>query len=436
MKIGLEVHVALPTKTKLFCSCSTSAQEPNTAICPICVGFPGSKPMLNKEAVSIALSIANALKCRINNRPSFIRKIYFYPDLPKSYQITQLEGAIGKEGHLECETESKKFTVGIRRIQIEEDPAKMIRSDDYTLLDFNRSGQPLVEIVTEPDITDEEGLKAFVNELRSVLYYLGVDIAKEIKIDLNISLGKSRVEVKNITGIKNLLDAAKYEASRQSKLMEEKKEVAAETRAYNEHKLTTMPLREKESDEEYGFIYEPDLASYSLKGIKSIEPTYARVIADQYSKKYKANANTIKELILFNKRALELIEHAKENYPMPAIINGIEILQKYEKMIVANTVFDKLLKILGTGGYIQDGTIEKLEKNQRIDINKDVIKVEDIDKEISCLINENRALIKDYKKNQKTFNFIVGQVIKKYNINPKYVAERLQALLKEIGEVE
>ena len=211
MKIGLEIHIALPTKSKLFCACSTDAKQPNTAICPICMGFPGSKPMLNKEAVKVALSISNALHCRINQNMSFVRKVYFYPDLPKSYQITQLEGAIGQGGYLPFG--GKK--VGIRRVQIEEDPAKIVREQAYTLLDFNRSGVPLVEVVTDPDMHSQEELWSFLRTLRSMLYYLGIDIDKEVKADLNVSvIGDERVEVKNVTGIKNLIEAAKYEVER------------------------------------------------------------------------------------------------------------------------------------------------------------------------------------------------------------------------------
>ncbi len=146
MKIGLEIHVALPTQSKLFCSCSTSGTEPNTEICPICMGFPGSKPMLNETAVAIAKGISHALHCTVRDEISFVRKVYFYPDLPKSYQITQTDGSIGAVGYLDIEEKR----IHIRRVQIEEDPAKLVREGAMTLIDFNRSGMPLVEIVTEP----------------------------------------------------------------------------------------------------------------------------------------------------------------------------------------------------------------------------------------------------------------------------------------------
>ncbi|MEM0201385.1 MAG: Asp-tRNA(Asn)/Glu-tRNA(Gln) amidotransferase GatCAB subunit B, partial [Candidatus Micrarchaeaceae archaeon] len=210
MKIGLEVHVGLPTNTKLFCRCKAYVTESNTSICPVCTGLPGSKPMLNKKALEISVDIANALNCKITNETSFVRKVYFYPDLPKSFQITQKDLSVGNSGFLKINDK----IIGIRRIQLEEDPAKIIRENNYTLIDYNRSGQPLVEIVTEPDIVSEEELRLFMNELKSILYYLDVDINQDIKADLNISLSDSRVEIKNITGLKNLIDAAKYEIQR------------------------------------------------------------------------------------------------------------------------------------------------------------------------------------------------------------------------------
>ncbi len=227
MKIGLEIHVALPTKTKLFCSCSTEeTDEPNSNVCPICMGFPGSKPKLNEKAVYIAKSISNVLNCKIRDEISFVRKVYFYPDLPKGFQISQLEGSIGYEGYVKISNKE----IRIRRIQIEEDPAKIIRNGDNTLLDFNRSGVPLVEIVTEPDISTEDELREFLHEIRSILYYQGVDINRELKADLNISIVGDRVEVKNVTGIKNLISAAEYEIYRQNKIIEAGGVPAKETR--------------------------------------------------------------------------------------------------------------------------------------------------------------------------------------------------------------
>lgn len=429
MKIGLEIHVGLPTKTKLFCSCKAYVEdEPNTSICPICMGFPGSKPMLNREALSIALSIAKALNCDIKNRLSFVRKVYFYPDLPKSYQITQTEEPVGSAGYISCNAKR----IRIRRVQIEEDPAKIIRKDDYTLLDFNRSGQPLVEVVTEPDITGEGELRLFMNELEGILYYLGIDI-EEIKADLNISLAEQRVEVKNITGVKNLVDAARYEISRQSRLISSRQEIRAETRSYDQASMSTVASREKESEEEYGFLYDPDLTFYSTANIKTREITYPSRIAAEYAKRYGANANTLGGLISFSSDALRLINSAKERHEMKTIINSIELLKRYDKLGIKEDAFEKLLSLLKREAHVDKATIEKLERNERIDINKEVSE-EDIDREILSLIKENSGLLKEYKKNSRVFNFIVGKVMKKRRANPKYIAERLRYLLGRMGD--
>ncbi len=425
MKIGLEVHVALPTKTKLFCSCSTEASEPNTSICPICMGLPGAKPMLNEKALEVGASIAKALNCKTQDTTSFVRKVYFYPDLPKSFQITQTEDAIGREGYLGID--SKK--VGIRRIQLEEDPAKIIREEDYTLLDFNRSGVPLVEIVTEPDISSEEELREFLTELKSILYYLGVDIEKEFKVDLNISLGRNRVEIKNITGVKNIIDAERYEVERQGKLLKAGQEIAAETRSYNEAKMSTEASREKESEEEYGFIYEPDLTTYSTKGIELAKPVFASRLAGEYAARYNVSAKTLKELVLFNKDALSMIEHAKEKHDMKSIIASVELLSKYNMLDMKKERLERLLLAVEKGVYPDKETLSKLYKGEQVEAAGDAVDNKTIDKEIREVIKKNPSILEEYKKNPKAANFIVGQITKKYKVHPRMVSERLNEIL-------
>ncbi len=427
MKIGLEVHVALQTDTKLFCRCRNDAAEVNTAICPTCMGFPGSKPVLNGSALSIALGIAKALNCKTREKISFIRKVYFYPDLPKSYQITQLDEPMGYDGWVEY----GKRKVGIRRVQLEEDPARIIREEEYTLIDFNRSGVPLVEIVTEPEIVDPEDLRSFLFELESILYYLGIDIEKELKIDLNISLGRNRVEVKNVTGIRNLVDAARHEMERQKALLDSGKDVVAETRSYNEGKGVTEESREKESDEEYGYIYDPDLTEYSLTGVEFAKPLMAGKIAHEYAERYVANEDTLRELLMFNRDALRLLEYAKDRRSMKSIINAISLLRKYNGMEMDEDSFDQMAMLLEKGGYVGEETVKKLLSGGSIDINVEEVKVEDLDREILELINKNEGLFEEYEKNPKTFNFIVGEMMKKHKLNPRYIAERLGKLLEE-----
>ncbi|MDE1857394.1 MAG: Asp-tRNA(Asn)/Glu-tRNA(Gln) amidotransferase subunit GatB [Candidatus Micrarchaeota archaeon] len=429
MRIGLEVHVALPTKSKLFCGCRNFADEPNTAICPICMGLPGSKPVLNSAAVMYALSIANALHCKANDTFSFVRKVYFYPDLPKSYQITQLNEPIGDSGYVELSSGK----IGIRRLQLEEDPARIVRGDGYSLLDFNRSGTPLVEIVTEPDITSEEALREFLFELRSILYYLGIDIDKEMKADLNISMADQRVEVKNITGIKNLIDAARYEIGRQSKLIARGEPIAAETRAYIEDKGKTESAREKESDEEYGYIFDPDLARYPTGGIRTIKPVYTTQIAADYAAEYNANAKTIKELIAFRKRALEMMDYGKSKYDMKTVINAISLIIKYGKEGFSNGQFDQVVDVINSGAHIEPEMFDDIEKGKKPEIKVNIVSDEELEDFIRKTIASNTQVLEDYKKNKKALNFIINLVVEKYALQPKVVAEKLSKIVKEYG---
>ncbi|MCL4383058.1 MAG: Asp-tRNA(Asn)/Glu-tRNA(Gln) amidotransferase subunit GatB [Candidatus Micrarchaeaceae archaeon] len=427
-KIGLEIHVALPTKTKLFCSCNAyNEQEPNISICPICMGFPGSKPMLNKKALELAKSVANALNSKINNQISFERKIYFYPDLPKSYQITQLEYPIANDGYIELLDLNKK--INIRRIQLEEDPAKIIHEEEFSLIDFNRSGRPLLEIVTEPDILNLDELKEFLNELKSILYYLGIDINIELKVDLNISYDSERVEIKNITGTRNIINAAIYEMKRQTKIKESGHQIHKQTRSYDENQVITIALREKETEEEYGFIYESDLSKYDIKNIEYIQPVFASKIAKEISLKHNANEELIREQIMFDSSALKLINLFSNKYPINLIVNAIQILKKYNK-ILDNNKFEKLINLISQNILINQDLLEKIEQNNEINSTKPIDQ-KLIDTAINNLINKNQKLLDDYEKNNKVFNFIIGQIVKEYNTNPKYVSERLNELLSK-----
>ncbi len=430
MKIGLEIHIALPTKSKLFCACSTEATEPNTAICPICMGFPGSKPMLNKEAVRVALSIASALHCKINPKMSFVRKVYFYPDLPKSYQITQLEGSIGQRGYLSFD----KNKVGIRRVQLEEDPAKIVREQALTLLDFNRSGMPLVEVVTEPDMHTQEELWGFLRTLRSLLYYLNIDIDKEVKSDLNISVGNERVEVKNVTGIKNLIDAAKYEVERQETQLKEHEAIKKETRAYNEKKKATESMREKETDEEYGYLFEPDLTIFEIKGLKYTEPVYIEEITHGLATKYGTSERTLKELTMFDRRSLELIEEFKDKYNMQSIIHAIQRIRKYGKEKMSAGALESLIKLIDSDEEITKEIVEAVEKGKKVTVSHAKLTEEQLDKLVMEYVKGHKQLLKDYKTNKKAINLIIGELSKQNNLNPKKVARMVHGIIRRIED--
>ncbi len=270
--IGLEIHVHLDTLSKLFCSCTTEidGKEPNTEVCPICLGYPGSKPKLNKKAVDYGMTVALALGSRIETELRFSRKSYFYPDMAKNYQITQYETPLASGGHLLV----GDHRIGITRVHLEEDPAKLthvgggITNARETLIDYNRAGIPLIEIVTDPDIVSTEEARAFLEKLSLILDHLGVyDPSEEgaLRVDANISMeGGNRVEVKNITGFRNVEKALNYEVIRQKSAKNMGIPIVMETRHFDASSSITHTLRLKEEEEDYGYITEPDLVKVNL----------------------------------------------------------------------------------------------------------------------------------------------------------------------------
>ncbi|MBI5036342.1 Asp-tRNA(Asn)/Glu-tRNA(Gln) amidotransferase subunit GatB [Candidatus Micrarchaeota archaeon] len=270
MKIGLETHVTLDTKTKLFCSCPTSKAQPNGNTCPTCLGLPGAKPTVNKKAIEQAVKAAVALNFSIRKESRFARKTYYYPDLSKNFQITQYDEPIAEKGFLEIN--SKKIM--LTRLHLEEDPAQIlypygnISSSSYVWLDYNRSGMPLIEIVTDPCIESPAEAKEYLEELFRLLSYLGIiDASAErvMKTDANISIENGeRVEIKNITSFAAVEKALQAEYFRQRKLLQEGKKVELQTRQYSEETDTTILMRSKEEEEDYGYIVEPDLPPLKL----------------------------------------------------------------------------------------------------------------------------------------------------------------------------
>jgi len=270
--IGLEIHVHLNTKSKLFCSCTTDIddKEPNSEVCPICLGYPGSKPKLNRKAVDYGITLALALESHIEPEIRFSRKNYFYPDMSKNFQITQYEVPLASGGYLLV----GDHRIGITRVHLEEDPAKLthvgggITNARETLIDYNRSGMPLVEIVTDPDIESTEEARAFLEKLSLILDHLGVyDPTAEgvLRVDANVSIeGGNRVEVKNITGFRNVEKALNYEVIRQKSAMNMGVAIVRETRHFDAGSGITSTLRLKEEEEDYGYIAEPDLVKINL----------------------------------------------------------------------------------------------------------------------------------------------------------------------------
>src|SRR3989338_10960780 len=270
--IGLEIHVETDTNTKLFCGCPTKGnEEPNTRVCEVCLGHPGSKPVLNKKAVEYALKLCLALNCKISKELIFSRKSYFYPDMDKNYQISQYEIPLGSKGSLRLRSGKE---IDITRVHMEEDPAALIhpkgmQESAYVLVDYNRSGNPLLEIVTEPELSSAGEARDFMKQLIIILSYLGIFNINEntIKADANISIKESgfvKQEVKNITGFKEIERALQYEILRQKEEISAGKKLEQETRAWDSEKGITFLLRKKETEEDYGYILDADLVKTEI----------------------------------------------------------------------------------------------------------------------------------------------------------------------------
>lgn len=275
--IGLEIHIHLKTASKMFCSCKAGyGDEPNVNVCPVCLGYPGTLPQANEEALRLGYLVAGALDCRLSRRTVFARKNYFYPDMPKNYQISQFEDPIGLEGRIEAELETADShnhrDIRIHDVHLEEDAGKMIHAGDVTLLDFNRAGYPLLEIVTEPDLRSGEETEAFLREFQRLVRYLGVSDGNmdegSMKCDANISInhpGKglgTKVEIKNMNSPRFVRLALNHEISRQSAVLDAGGTLVQETRLWNENRDITETMRRKEVADDYRYFPEPDLPPF------------------------------------------------------------------------------------------------------------------------------------------------------------------------------
>ena len=271
--IGLEVHVELATKTKIFCGCSTAfGGEPNSHTCPVCTGMPGSLPVLNKQVLEYAIAVGLATNCEITRDAKFDRKNYFYPDNPQNYQISQLYLPICKNGRVEIETGNGKKYVGIHEIHMEEDAGKLIHDEweDCSLVDYNRSGVPLIEIVSEPDMRDAEEVIAYLETLRMLIQYLGASDCKlqegSMRADVNLSVREvgekefgTRTEMKNLNSFRAITHAIEHERERQIDLLEEGKAVVQETRRWDDNRGYSYAMRSKEDAQDYRYFPDPDL---------------------------------------------------------------------------------------------------------------------------------------------------------------------------------
>lgn len=307
--IGLEVHVELATKTKIFCSCSTEfGGAPNTHTCPVCTGMPGALPVLNRQVVEYALAVGLAVNCEINQYCRFDRKNYFYPDNPQNYQISQLYLPICHDGFVEIETAAGKKKVGIHEIHMEEDAGKLIHDEweDCSLVDYNRSGVPLIEIVSEPDMRSADEVIAYLEKLRLIIQYLGASDCKlfegSMRADVNLSVREAgalefgtRTEMKNLNSFKAIARAIEGERKRQIELLEEGKKVVQETRRWDDNKGSSRAMRSKEDAKDYRYFPDPDLPPVTISDawiqeIKDRQPELKTEKMARYQEEYGLSA--------------------------------------------------------------------------------------------------------------------------------------------------
>lgn len=462
--IGLEIHIEADTSTKLFCSCPTKgSEEPNTRTCPTCLGMPGSKPVLNEKAVEFGLKLALATESSIAKELIFSRKSYFYPDMAKNYQISQYEIPLAIKGKLKLRDGKE---IRLTRIHLEEDPASLVhigsmQTAPFVLVDYNRSGNPLIEIVTEPDLTSPEEAREFMKQLITLLGYLKIFDEKDgiIKVDANVSIKESnytRAEVKNITGFKEIERALRYEVERQKKLVSEGKKIIMETRAWDSKQGITFSLRTKETEEDYGYIIDPDLTKIELKKevidkIKKEMPELAHKKIEKFLKDHKLKKEDA-EIIAAEKEIAELFEKvAKEVNPVLAakwIRRELARVLNYSKKTLEDVGdiekhLTDLLKLIEKK-TITEKTAQRL-MEKLIEKPFDVIKhikeeglaalsdKEGLEKYCREAIKENPKAVEDYKSGKKeAFNFIVGQVMRKSKgrATPKEIHEILKKLIK------
>ncbi len=358
MVIGLETHVELSTKTKIFCSCSTEfGGEPNTHLCPVCLGMPGMLPVLNKSVLEYAIKTGLATNCEITRYSKFDRKNYFYPDLPKAYQISQLYAPICQNGYLDIETEAGRRRVRIHEIHMEEDAGKLIHDpwEDMSLVDYNRGGVPLLEIVTEPDLRSAEETIAYLEKLKATLQYLGVSDCKmqegSMRADVNISVrpvGSEKLgirsELKNMNSFKAISRAIEYEAKRQIEILEEGGQVIQETRRWDENKDATFPMRTKENAHDYRYFPDPDLppmavSDQQIQGLREGLPELPDAKRSRYVKAFGLTQYDA-SILISSKYLADLFEKA-------AALCG-------QPKEVANMIMGDLMKLLNDNGMLPE----------------------------------------------------------------------------------
>ena len=468
--IGLEVHVELATKTKIFCGCSTAfGGAPNSHTCPVCTGMPGSLPVLNKQVVEYAMAVGLATNCTITQYCKFDRKNYFYPDNPQNYQISQLYLPICHDGYVELETAAGKKTIGIHEIHMEEDAGKLVHDEweDVSIVDYNRSGVPLIEIVSEPDMRSAEEVIAYLEKLRLIIQYLGASDCKlnegSMRADVNLSVREAgaaefgtRTEMKNLNSFKAIARAIEGERARQIELIEEGKKVIQETRRWDDNKESSHAMRSKEDAQDYRYFPEPDLVPVVISD-EWIERVKARQpeMRDEKLIRYQDEFGLPKydaEILTGDKSFADLFEAAAAICGKPKKVSNwimtetIRLLKENEmdpdQIRFSPEHLAKLVDLADAGFVTNTVAKEVFEKVFKEDIDpeayvkeKGLLTVNDegaLRETVAKVVAENPQSVEDYHNGkEKAIGFLVGQTMKamKGKANPALVNQILKELL-------
>lgn len=468
--IGLEVHVELATRTKIFCGCSTAfGGKPNSHVCPVCTGMPGSLPVLNRKVLEHAVAVGLATNCQITRYSKFDRKNYFYPDNPQNYQISQLYLPICRDGWVEIDTPEGSKRVGIHEIHMEEDAGKLIHDEwaDCTLVDYNRSGVPLIEIVSEPDMRNAEEVISYLEKLRLILQYLGASDCKlqegSMRADVNLSVREkgtetfgTRTEMKNLNSFRAIARAIEGEKNRQIDLLTEGKTVTQETRRWDDTKETSYAMRSKEDAQDYRYFPDPDLTPVSiseefLEEIRARQPEFREEKMQRYKREYDIPDYDI-EIITGTKHMADLFEETVELGVQPKkvsnwlMVETLRLLKEKEMdpenirfspghlaslitLVESKTINSTVAKEVFEAMFEEDVDPEKyVEENGLRTVNDEG----ELRRVVEEVIAGNPQSVADYRGGkERALGFLVGQTMKamKGKADPASVNSLLKELL-------
>lgn len=466
--IGLEVHVQLNTASKMFCGCSAKFGSPaNAQTCPVCLGLPGALPVINKKAITLALKTALALNCKIAKATKFDRKHYFYPDLPKNFQISQYDQPLSHDGFLEINIDDCVKKINLKRIHLEEDAGKLIHRDDSSLVDYNRSGTPLMEIVTQPDLGSPQEAHEFLVKLKGILEYLEVSDCNmeegSLRCDANISIRPqgqgslgTKTEIKNMNSFKGVKQALEYEAKRQADLLDQSKAIEQETRLWDSEHQSTVSMRTKEEAHDYRYFPEPDLMPFSPEGrlldeLNNSLPEMPDARNKRFTDVY--GLSSYDAAVLTKEKALaDFFEETVKIFDNPKVVTNWIMGDLLGDLSAANLSLDgisfkpsdmaDILRMIESGTISSKMGKELLKESIRaartpaqIAKEKGLSQITDekaIAAAIELVVSENAKTVADFRSGKEAaLAFLVGQVMKatKGKANPKLVNELLRKRL-------